>query len=232
MVDNKFYKGHTYRVFQIRIDSAVTKNITFKQNFKFLSLADLAVEEMIFNSKVFLFNACINDSVGQPLGLFVLKGTQKAPINLSSGFGNFFLKPNGVLSISKNNVRITESSNYFKSDTVITAVQSGPMLLIDDRIHQGFDSLSSNLNLRSGVGVFEDGNQKYLVFAVSDDPVNFYDFASFFKNIYKCKNALCLESVNTIFFDSTQGINVDEADKIVANYFKIEIPNGKNKSNR
>jgi uncharacterized protein YigE (DUF2233 family) len=63
------------------------------------------------------------------------------------------------------------------------------MLLIDGEIHPAFKKGSKNLNIRNGVGILPDNK---VVFAMSKEEVNFYDFAEFFKS-KGCKNALYLD---------------------------------------
>lgn len=69
------------------------------------------------------------------------------------------------------------------------ATQSGPMLIIKDKIHPKFNETSKNINIRNGVGILPSGN---LLFAMSKEPINFYHFANYFKS-NKCKNALYLD---------------------------------------
>ncbi len=63
------------------------------------------------------------------------------------------------------------------------------MLVIDNVIHSVFNEGSKNLNIRNGVGILENGN---LVFVMSKNEINFYDFAFYFKKL-GCKNALYLD---------------------------------------
>ena len=49
---------------------------------------------------------------------------------------------------------------------------------------------SDNEKIRSGVGELPDGK---LLFFVSDDPMNFFDFALLFQRGFGCKNALFLD---------------------------------------
>ena len=69
------------------------------------------------------------------------------------------------------------------------ATQSGPMLVIDGAIHSAFKKGSINVNIRNGVGILPDNK---IVFAISKEEINFYDFAEYFKNL-GCKNALYLD---------------------------------------
>ena len=69
------------------------------------------------------------------------------------------------------------------------ATQSGPMVVIDGKINPNFNSSSTSKYTRSGVGIRKDGT---LVFAISQQPVTFYDFARIFL-FYGCQNALYLD---------------------------------------
>jgi uncharacterized protein YigE (DUF2233 family) len=125
-----------------------------------------------------------------PQGLYIEQGVKKQRINKLSGEGNFYLKPNGVFYITKQNKPVVcKTEDFVESDEVKFATQSGPMLLIDGEIHSAFIKGSANLNIRNGVGILPDNT---VVFAMSKQPVNFYDFATFFKDLH-CKNALYLD---------------------------------------
>ncbi|MEP3216665.1 MAG: phosphodiester glycosidase family protein [Gilvibacter sp.] len=125
-----------------------------------------------------------------PVGLYIENNQELKKINISSGGGNFNLKPNGVFALYNDNTGMICTSETFADDPNIKyATQSGPMLLIDGKFHPAFNKGSANLNIRNGVGILPDGN---IVFAISKGFINFYDFALFFKNL-GCKNALYLD---------------------------------------
>ena len=69
------------------------------------------------------------------------------------------------------------------------ATQSGPMLIIDGKLHAEFKKGATSVHYRNGVGILPNGN---LLFVMSKEKVNFYDFATFFKN-KNCENALYLD---------------------------------------
>ena len=56
-------------------------------------------------------------------------------------------------------------------------------------MHPRFNKGSANVHIRNGVGILPDGN---ILFAMSKEKVNFYDFASYFRQ-KGCKNALYLD---------------------------------------
>lgn len=139
---------------------------------------------------VFAMNGGMFKTGYTPVGLFIQQQKTITPLDTSSGNGNFYLKPNGVFYITKdNNAVICTTTDFADKGQVKFATQSGPMLLIDGAIHPAFKKGSANVNIRNGVGLLP-GNK--LVFAMSKEPISFYDFADYFKSL-GCKNALYLD---------------------------------------
>lgn len=129
----------------------------------------------------------------EPNGLFIADGLTVYPMDLGSADGNFYLKPNGVFFLTETGAGIVASpdfKNVMENDYVTYATQSGPMLVKDGEIHKAFRPESESKHIRSGVGILP-GNR--VVFAISNQEVNFYDFASLFKDRLGCKNALFLD---------------------------------------
>lgn len=125
-----------------------------------------------------------------PQGLYIENGTIYIPLDTLAGAGNFYLKPNGVFYITKDNKAVVcQTKDFIDNGQINFATQSGPMLLIDGQVHPAFKKGSVNLNIRNGVGILPDNT---VVFAMSKKEVNFYDFAEFFKGL-GCKNALYLD---------------------------------------
>ena len=125
-----------------------------------------------------------------PLGLYIENSKVLSPLNKANANGNFYLKPNGIFYITADNKPVICTTANFKNNGKIKyATQSGPMLVIDGQIHPAFKKGSTNVNARNGVGIMPDGK---VVFAMSKQPINFYDFAEYFKNL-GCKNALYLD---------------------------------------
>ena len=141
---------------------------------------------------IFATNAGIFSPTYHPLGLHVENGSELSPINTKNNGekGNFYLKPNGVFFISKDGAHIVETSLYKSNPEVRIASQSGPLLLINGQINSAFTKNSSNRVIRNGVGV---KNGDTVVFAISNEEVNFYDFALFFRDRMGCKDALYLD---------------------------------------
>lgn len=143
-----------------------------------------------------------------PQGLYIENGVVKKKIDtIKQAFGNFYMQPNGVFGISKSNKPvIVESSLVNELDSIRYATQSGPMLLINGAFHPRFKNGSKNLNIRNGVGILPNGN---VIFAMSKQKINFYDFAMFFKN-KGCENALYLDGyVSRTYLPSENWMQLD-----------------------
>ena len=139
---------------------------------------------------VFAMNGGMFKPDHSPQGLFIQQGRMISPLDTLSGNGNFYLKPNGVFYITrKKQAHICSTPEFSDDGQGWFATQSGPMLLKNGVFHPAFKQGSVNLNIRNGVGVLPDGR---LVFAMSREPINFYDLANFF-NRQGCQNALYLD---------------------------------------
>ncbi len=142
----------------------------------------------------------------KPLGLYIQDGKKLKNINKADGSGNFYLKPNGVFYITKDNSPYISKTSDFESNNIKYATQSGPMLVIDGQIHSAFKKGSTNVNIRNGVGILP-GNKA--VFAISKTEINFYDFAKYFQQL-GCKNALYLDGfVSRMYLPEKKLIQID-----------------------
>jgi uncharacterized protein YigE (DUF2233 family) len=121
-----------------------------------------------------------------PVGLFIQDGKTFKNINKSNCSGNFCWKPNGVFYITNDNTPVVcQSEEFINNGKIKYATQSGPMLVIDNKIHLGFEKSTSKY-IRNGVGILPDNK---VVFAMSKTEITFYDFAKYFQSL-GCKNAL------------------------------------------
>ena len=126
-----------------------------------------------------------------PVGLFVADGREIAPLNTAAGEGNFFLKPNGIFAETDAGAVVIEASRWpALAGKVRIATQSGPMLVIDGKLHPAFRAESESRLFRNGVGVAPD---KKVLFVISMEAVNFYEFATLFRDALRCRNALFLD---------------------------------------
>jgi uncharacterized protein YigE (DUF2233 family) len=142
-----------------------------------------------------------------PVGLFIQNRKKLAPLVTSNGKGNFYLKPNGVFYVTTDNIPVVcKTTDFVDNDKIKYATQSGPMLVIDGKIHSAFKEGSKNVNIRNGVGVLPN---KQVVFAMSKKEINFYDFAKYFKSL-GCKNALYFDGVvSRTYFPEKNWIQTD-----------------------
>jgi uncharacterized protein YigE (DUF2233 family) len=139
---------------------------------------------------VFAMNGGMFKTGNAPQGLFIQDYKTVAPLDTTSASGNFYLKPNGVFYVTADRqAAICRTEQFPNNGDIRYATQSGPMLLIDGEIHPAFRQGSANVTIRNGVGVLPDGK---VVFAMSKEKINFYDFAAYFRQL-GCRNALYLD---------------------------------------
>ncbi len=122
---------------------------------------------------LFATNAGIYERGPKPCGLTVCDSIEVVPLNLAEGFGNFFLKPNGVFYLDdKAGPGIAEASAYpsLKLKPRI-ANQSGPLLLHKGVIHPAFQINSTNKRQRSAVGIVTKTQEIIFVMSDRDDGV-------------------------------------------------------------
>lgn len=155
----------------------------------------------------FATNAGIYAEGQVPLGLTVEEGVEQVPLNRARGGGNFFLQPNGVFAVwGRSHAAVLNSAEYARRRGPLPrlATQSGPMLLIDGRIHPRFQRDSDSLKLRSGVCVPAPGK---VSFAISEGLVNFHAFARLFRDALGCRDALYLDgSISQMHLDGRDGL--------------------------
>jgi len=150
----------------------------------------------------FAMNAGMYDQDGRPIGLAIAEGKQKHPINRRKGGGNFHLMPNGVFQVRKNGrAEIVTSDKWRPSPDIRIATQSGPMLVIDGKLHPAFEHDGMSRNIRNGVGA----TSGKALFVISDDPVSFGKFARFFRDRLKARNALFFDGSVSALWDPANG---------------------------
>ena len=147
----------------------------------FLDSADLQL--------IFAMNAGMYHADRDPVGLYVEQGIERKPVNQNEGSGNFHLLPNGIFYLVGNEAGVLETQAYLTSGIRPDyATQSGPMLVIDGRLHPRFLPDGTSRKIRNGVGIAGDG--RTIVFALSEDRVNFHDFGRLFRDRFGAENAL------------------------------------------
>ncbi|HEY1123023.1 MAG TPA: phosphodiester glycosidase family protein, partial [Haloferula sp.] len=100
-----------------------------------------------------IMNGSIYERGGVPSGLLIQNSRELHPLNLASGKGNFFLKPNGIFLIGDKGAAVINSTEYPLAGVKVTqAVQSGPLLLRNGKVHPEFRAASDNRLHRNGIG--------------------------------------------------------------------------------
>lgn len=166
------------------------------------SLAKLA-EAMDGDTVAFAMNAGMYDDDGDPIGYFVEDSERLKTLNTADGEGNFHMKPNGVFFGTGDTweIRTTEDFLANVSDRPEFGTQSGPMLLIDGKVHPEITEDGPSRLIRNGVGVDEKGRAH---FVISNAPLSFGKFARFFRDELKTPNALYLDgSVSALWNPAT-----------------------------
>lgn len=144
-----------------------------------------------------------------PVGLYIEAGKLVSPLDTSSGNGNFYLKPNGIFYLTRDRqAGICKTEDFVPSDQIQYATQSGPMLVINGQLHPAFRKGSPNVHIRNGVGIRPDGT---LLFAMSKQRINLYDFAGFFQQA-GCVQALYLDGFVSRCYLPEQGWRQLEGD--------------------
>jgi uncharacterized protein YigE (DUF2233 family) len=190
------FRGNSYDT--ITIDTGMAQLELYWKDDDGVRFADIAgvksfVEEDAGRELLFATNAGSYNKNHAPLGLYIEGGRKLVDNNLGDGFGDFYLKPNGIFLVTYDGESlIIRSEDYFRAryHKIWIASQSGPMLLCEGEVHPSFNKGSQSKYIRNGVGI---DDMDRVVFAISNQPVNFYDFAMLFKSPLRCDNALYLD---------------------------------------
>ena len=139
----------------------------------------------------FAMNGGMYEADLSPLGLYIENGKTLRQPNTANAAGNFYLKPNGVFYVNGQEAGILTTERFLSQrPRAEFATQSGPMLVIDGRIHPKIQPGSTSRKIRNGVGI---GDDHKVVFAISQDPVTFWEFARLFRDGLGSHNALFLD---------------------------------------
>jgi uncharacterized protein YigE (DUF2233 family) len=147
----------------------------------------------------FAMNAGMFKEDQSPVGLYVEDRRKLHEADTRAGASNFHMKPNGVFWIGDGVAGVTETSRYLASSTPSAryATQSGPMLVINGKIHPKIRPDGTSQKIRNGVGACDRGA---VAFAIADEPVTFDAFARLFRDGLACPNALFLDgSVSSLY---------------------------------
>ena len=204
------FKNTTYRLFVVN-NNTHEVNLHWKNpinNKRFGNIQSLIKfhQDSLKTTPLMITNGGMYTPERKPQGLYIENKIKLIDIDTLSKQGNlnFYLKPNGVFWIDTNTIAyVSETDDFYKNvlktkeKSIKYASQSGPLLVINNEIHPAFKNGSPNNNIRSGVGIIDQNRHVYII---SDEEVNFYDFATVFKDIFGCKNALYLDGAISLMY--------------------------------
>ena len=152
----------------------------------------------------FAMNAGMFDKQGKPIGYFVEKGERLKELNRADGPGNFHMKPNGVFYGSGGEWHVLASDTFYSTVTARPefGTQSGPMLVIDGKLHPEMQDDGPSKAIRNGVGVDSAGKAH---FVISEAPVSFGQLARFYRDELEVPNALYLDGSVSALWDPSKG---------------------------
>jgi uncharacterized protein YigE (DUF2233 family) len=147
------------------------------------------------------------------LGYYVESGERLREFNLGDApegnTSNFFMKPNGVFFGSDGKWRVLSTEAFYASvsDRPQFGTQSGPMLVIEGKLHPEIKDNGPSRAIRNGVGVDAKGAAH---FVISDAPISFGQLARYFRDELKTPNALYLDGNVSALWDPARG-RLDQA---------------------
>ncbi|WP_379921301.1 phosphodiester glycosidase family protein [Erythrobacter sp. R86502] len=136
----------------------------------------------------------------KPIGYYVENGNRFSELDRNGGEGNFYMKPNGVFFGTGSKWRVLGSNTFFKTigDRPEFGTQSGPLLLIDGKLHPNIQNDGPSKAIRNGVGVDSAGKAH---FVISEAPVSFGQLARYFHDEVKVSTALYLDGQISSLWD-------------------------------
>jgi uncharacterized protein YigE (DUF2233 family) len=135
-----------------------------------------------------------------PVGLYVADRRELVALNRRLGSGNFSQQPNGVFMVDGTAARLMTTDDYARDKpTPVLATQSGPML-----VHDGEITTSAVMGPNSPWRKMRNGvcapRPDVVLFAISESPVTFYEFAGYFRDTLHCREALYLDgSISSLY---------------------------------
>ena len=184
------FEGNAYSVCRVDLLQMRLETYNLDAAGQPLATFDMLAENLKSEGKElrFAMNAGMFDVNLKPIGLYVEDGAQSKKLNNRNGYGNFHLKPNGVFFVDGDHLGVIATDEFAKSGLKPDfATQSGPMLVINGAIHPKFSETGTSYKRRNGVGMVDNHTA---VFVITENAVNFYTFAKFFRDGLKCANAL------------------------------------------
>ncbi|MBX7457423.1 phosphodiester glycosidase family protein [Qipengyuania sp. 1NDH17] len=143
-------------------------------------------------SIAFAMNAGMYDDEGKPIGYFVEDGNRLQTLSTADGEGNFHMKPNGVFFGSGETWEVRTTDDFLANvrERPQFGTQSGPMLVVDGKLHPEISHDGESRLIRNAVGVDERGRAH---FVISNAAISFGKLARFYRDELNVKNALYLD---------------------------------------
>ena len=172
-----------------------------KQPFGSLSAFAATVDEA---SIAFAMNGGMYGDDLKPVGYYVQNGERSSELNRGDGEGNFYMKPNGVFFGTAGQWQVLGSNTFFNTvgDRPQFGTQSGPLLVVDGKLHPDIQDNGPSRAIRNGVGVDAKGAAH---FVISDGPISFGQLARYFRDEVKVTNALYLDGQVSSLWDPARG---------------------------
>lgn len=151
----------------------------------------------------------------KPIGYYVQSGERLAELNRGEGDGNFYMKPNGVFFGSGAKWQVMGSNTFFEKvgDRPEFGTQSGPLLLIDGKLHPEVQDDGPSKAIRNGVGVDAGGKAH---FVIADAPISFGQLARYFRDEVKVTMALYLDGqVSSLWNPATERMDKGRVGPII-----------------
>ena len=148
----------------------------------------------------FAMNAGIFGEGERPAGYFVEDSERLSELDTGSGSGNFYMKPNGVFYGSGGDWQVRETDWFLSNvtDRPQFGTQSGPMLIVDGKIHPQIVHDGPSRKIRNAVGIDGEGRAH---FVISNAPISFGKLARFYKNELEAENALFLDDTVSLLWN-------------------------------
>ena len=149
----------------------------------------------------FAMNAGMYDIKSRPIGYYVEDGERITKLNRAKGEGNFHMQPNGVFFGNESGGWQVMTSADFENkvkDRPDFGTQSGPMLLINGKVHPDITENGESRYTRNAVGVDKDGAAH---FVIADEPVSFGRMARMMRDRAGTPNALYLDGKVSALWD-------------------------------
>ena len=155
----------------------------------------------------FAVNAGMFDEAGDPIGYFVQGGERTKELNTAEGEGNFHMLPNGVFFGTGDSweIRTAEDFRANVGERPDFGTQSGPMLVVNGRLHPEIRPDGPSRTIRNAVGIDQQGRAHFVISAA---PISFGKLARFYRDELKARNALYLDgSVSQLWNPATERLD-------------------------